>query len=147
MSKIVANYTVLADEVNVNVKIVEGEDFVKLYKISIPEVSSATLALLDSIKEALIKETKIGGEELFDQTIIGRLKLEFRNKAESIINKRIPNIEKKTKDFTYKHLKVFERTLNELQFFSNPQDPNPDNIPVKSTANDFLKNPVHKEKK
>ena len=69
MSKIVANYTVLADEVNVDVKIVEGEDFVKLYKISIPEVSPATMALLDSIKEALIKETKIGGEELFDQTI------------------------------------------------------------------------------
>ena len=99
MSKMISEYQVVADNVSVNVNIVEGEDFVKLYKISIPEVSSATLAFLDSLKEELIKESKIGSEEIFDQAVIEKLKKEFEIKAENIIETRVPKIDKKIKQF------------------------------------------------
>ncbi len=97
MAREIDTYEVISDEIKVNVSIVEGEDFVKLYKISVPEISSATLVLLDSVKEALLREAKIGAEDIFNQAVIGKLKEEFRKKAREIIDKKLPNTPDKTK--------------------------------------------------
>lgn len=122
MSKVIAEYKVVADQVSVNVNIVEGEDFVKLYKISIPEVSSATLAFLDSLKEDLIKESKIGTEEIFDQNIIDRLKIEFKNKAEKIIENKVPKIDSRIKDFLIGSLLHDMLGLGKIEIFLADKD-------------------------
>lgn len=86
---IIKSYDVIAEGLRTNVKIVKGEDFTLLYKISIPPISPATSALLSSIKEELLKEAKVSGEEMFDPDVIKKLKENFAKKAEDIIEKKI----------------------------------------------------------
>lgn len=104
MKGIIESYSVIADEINADVEIVDGEDFVRLYKISIPYASPATVALLDSVKEDLLKESKIGAEEIFDPAVITKLKVEFSKKAEVIIEKKVPGISTDIKGFLIGYL-------------------------------------------
>jgi len=92
MEKILKEYDFVADDVRVKAKVIKGGDFVLLYKISIPLLSPATSAVLMSVKEDLLREAKLGGEELFDPAAIQRLKEEFVIKADSLLEKKIPSI-------------------------------------------------------
>ncbi len=96
---VLVEYTVSSDNVDANIKIVSGEDYVSLYKLSIPETSQATIALMDSVKEELLKTSKMGIEEIFNPDGIKRLKEDFKKRAEVIVSKKIPNISERTKDF------------------------------------------------
>ena len=87
---ILKTYNIQLDDTKVQVRIVEGEDFVSLYKVASPEMSKASIALMDSIREDLLKDSKIGMEEIFDSSSIKRIKSDFKKKAELISLKKLP---------------------------------------------------------
>ncbi len=94
---ILKTYNVQADDIKVQVKIVSGEDFVYLYRVASPEISKASIALMDSVKEDLLKDSKIGMEEIFDPSSIKKIKADFKKKAELIVNRKIPGLDEKTR--------------------------------------------------
>ncbi len=98
MSKILATYEVIADRLKAEVKIISGSDIVTLYEISVPFASPATSAILLSVKEDLLRESKIGGEEIFDPTAIENLKADLMVKAGALLEKRLPGISDITKE-------------------------------------------------
>jgi archaeal flagellar protein FlaI len=97
--KILKNYSLPMNKFNVRIDIVEAGDFTAEYRLSVPKMSAATLALLDTIKDELLKESKIGMEEMFDTSRIKALTKEFEIKAETLITKSMPNIPQNIKDF------------------------------------------------
>lgn len=97
MKKVIKAYSITTDNLKADVKIVRSEDFVINYDISIPSISPATSAILLSIKEELIKESKIGGEEIFDPSALEKLKEDFIAKARLLVGKKIPDISEDTK--------------------------------------------------
>lgn len=90
-------YDVDVDGLKVRINVVSKRDVTSAYEVSIPEISLATTALLDSVKEDLLKETKIVTEDIFDTLSVTRLKDEFRKKASMLIEKAMPKIPDKTK--------------------------------------------------
>ncbi len=91
-------YEITADNLKVEVKIIDKEDFTKIYHVSIPEISPATSALLDSVKEDLLKEAKISPEEIFDPSRATAMKEEFRKRANLLMTKKVPSVSEKTKN-------------------------------------------------
>jgi len=104
MGKIVKTYEVPVDERKVRVNIVDGDDLVKLYKVKSPPISAATQSILESVKEDMLKETKIGAQEVFDARAIERLKKEFTEKSDKIISKKLPALSPAVKKTLVSHL-------------------------------------------
>jgi len=120
--KILKTYTIDADKMKIKVDIVAGQDFTMLYKVSIPSVSEATKALLDSVKEELLKETRIGTEEIFDPNKISELKKSFEEKAKEIIEKKIPLTNEKSKDMLIGQLLHEMLGLGNIEILLNDGD-------------------------
>src|SRR3989344_6085793 len=97
MSDIIKTYTVSSEGLTVKVD-VKKEDIVNAYNISIPQINTATLALLESIKEELIKETRIKTEEIFDPTSVKKIKTDFKTRTQKLLERRIPGISVEIKD-------------------------------------------------
>ena len=97
--KIVKSYNVKLDKVLVTIQIADTGGYTNTYKILVPNISEATLALLDSVKDDLLKDAKIGMEEIFDPGRIRKLIIEFQEKTDIMIKKRLPTIPDPTKNF------------------------------------------------
>ncbi len=97
--KLLKKYSVVTGKVHVHVEIVNAGGYTAEYRLSVPKISTATLALLDAIKDDLLKDAKIGMEEVFDSARIKKLTEEFEIKTENIISKRIPNLPEGAKKF------------------------------------------------
>ncbi len=97
--KVIKKYSVSINKINVNVSVVDTGGYIAEYRISLPKISTATAALLDSIKDDLLKESKIGTEEVFDPARIRKLVAEFGTKAEMLIAQKLPSISTSAKNF------------------------------------------------
>ncbi len=95
---ILKSYTVFCDGMEYNVSVVDKEDYTGTYAIEIPELTPATLAVMESLKEDLLKEANVGLNEIFDVTRVSYLKEKFRSTAERLIDAKIMRIDKKKKD-------------------------------------------------
>jgi len=98
-TKILQKYNIKLNRVQIFVNIVDAGGYVKEYHLMVPKISEATHALLDSVKEELLKEAKIGMDEIFDQERIKKLISEFEIKTKLLIDERLPNISENTKNF------------------------------------------------
>ncbi len=133
-------YEIDVDGLTARVNIVSKKDLTTLYEISVPETSPGTQALMDSVREDLLKETKFSAEELFDPQALKQLKDEFRRKASVLIEKRM-KIPEKTKAVLVASLVHDMLGLGQLEIFL--ADKNLEEIVVNSS-----KEPVwvyHKE--
>jgi len=91
--KILDKYIISSDKVFGNVKIVkEPNEFVPIYKLSLPEVERGTLILLDQIKEKLISEMKLSVSDLLDPRKIIEIKKKFYLKSLEIMERQMPNL-------------------------------------------------------
>lgn len=95
---ILKSYTVFCDGLEYKASIVSKEDYTSQYIIEIPELSAATMAVIESLKEDLLKEANIGMNEVFDTTRVAYLKEKFKSIAEKLIESKISKIEKSKKD-------------------------------------------------
>jgi archaeal flagellar protein FlaI len=91
-------YNIICDGMQYEASIVTKEGYTNQYMIEIPEPSTATAAILESVKEGILKESNISLAEIFDPNKIDYIKNVFRKLAESILDRKMPNINKKKKD-------------------------------------------------
>jgi flagellar protein FlaI len=97
--KIIKSYSIKLEKVHITIHIADTGGYTNVYKVLVPNISEATLALLDSVKDDLLKDAKIGMEEIFDPSRIKKLITEFQEKTDVMIKKRIPSIPESTKNF------------------------------------------------
>ncbi len=90
-------YTINADGIDVEVRISKG-DIINEYQITIPQINTATLALLDSVRQEMLKETRIKIEEIFDIAAIKKLKSNFTSQARKVLERKMPGIDRNASD-------------------------------------------------
>ena len=117
--EILESYKVQCEDVSVDVKIVGGLGKSITYEVSISEISNATLALLDEVKNILIAEVQITAKEIIDPKVIDTLKERFRKKASDILVEKLTAIDAPTKDFLINHLIREMLGLGKIEFLLN----------------------------
>ena len=117
--EVLESYKVQCEEVSVDVKIVGGLGKSITYEVSISEISNATLALLDEVKNILIAEVQITAKEIIDPKVIDTLKERFRKKASDILVEKLTAIDAPTKDFLINHLIREMLGLGKIEFLLN----------------------------
>ncbi|MEM2918056.1 MAG: ATPase, T2SS/T4P/T4SS family [Candidatus Altiarchaeota archaeon] len=126
--KILETYEIDSEGIKTKVEIVE-KDHVPLYRILIPEVDTATGALLDSIKERLIGKIEITSE-IFEPEVMNKLKEEFKKDAEFLLDSELPELDKKIKENFILNLLNELLGLGKIEFFLN--DPSIEEVVVNS---------------
>lgn len=95
--KLLETYDIESEGTKTRVEVVI-KDYVPLYRLIIPEVDVATLALLDDIKERLIGAVDMSTTEVLDPKLMSELKEEFREDANMLLEEELPNISKDIKE-------------------------------------------------
>ncbi len=98
-SKTLENYIIKLENVSINIAIVDTNGYTNEYHVMVPNISAATIALLDSIKDELLKEANIGMEEIFDPAKIRKLMGSFRDKTDTMIQFKLPTLNEETRNF------------------------------------------------
>src|SRR3989338_3294187 len=118
--RVLESYKIEADNVEVEVDIVDDKDsFVKMYLLNIPEYGPGTRALLDSLKGSIISEATIEAEKMFDVKFVSALKERFSRRAESILQKELPNITPEIKNTLIGMLLQEMLGLGRIEFLLN----------------------------
>lgn len=92
-------YTIEADGVKVNINITTTSGKTNFYKLSAPELTKPTIALIDEIKRELITEVNVSAAEILDPKIMDTLKERFKKKAEQLLKAKLSRINEETKIF------------------------------------------------
>lgn len=91
-TKILENYDVKADNVAVEVQVVEAEnEFVRQYLLSIPEYGLGTKALLENLKASIITDAGINAEKMLNPKFMKELKARFAEKAGKLLQRELPD--------------------------------------------------------
>lgn len=99
MSDVKEEYQVEADGVPAKVKIVETEEeYVLNYLVDRPEIDTATEAVLQELKEKVVKHVNLSAEEFVDSKELDEVKNKFRNEAVDLLKDELPNTNQQTKD-------------------------------------------------
>src|SRR3989344_7277885 len=131
--RVLESYKVEADKVQVEVDIADDkESFVKMYLLNIPEYGPGTRALLDSLKGNIISEATIEAEKMFDVKFVSALKDRFSKRAESILQKELPNITPEIKNTLIGMLLQEMLGLGRIEFLLN--DANLEEIVINTSA-------------
>lgn len=98
--KVINSYYVKSENIKVKVEIkqVPGE-FTLIYNLAFPKFDKATRALIDDVKTNIVATTPLPTGKLLDAKLIMILKKEFREKAETILDKEIPDLEANKREF------------------------------------------------
>jgi len=113
-----ASYRVNANGYYANVRIYKSEkEFVPIYHVSLKRINKATLAVLDEIRERLVKEMPVAEREARDPEEIERSKREFLARVKREIRKVIPKIEKEDLNFLAGYLLNNIIGLGEIEIF------------------------------
>src|SRR3989344_4347487 len=115
---ILEKYQIELDKVNVTVSIMKEKSGVT-YNIQTPEISVATNALLDEIREELISVTTVGMNEIIDQNAFKQIKSKFAQEAEALIKEKLPNIDETIKDSFIGRLMQDMLGLGKIEFLIN----------------------------
>ncbi len=91
-------YQVEADGVPANIEIVDLEDeYVLKYRVSRPEIPTATEAVLDDLKEKVVKQVKLSTEEFVDSKALQDVKEKFTDEALDLLDEELPETSEDTK--------------------------------------------------
>jgi flagellar protein FlaI len=92
--KLLDNYILTSDDVHFDVKIIDIDDYVPHYMVSMPRIDFVTRALLDETKRSLIGEVKIETRDVFDSMKFQKLKVKFTTRAKD----KLRNVLKKSSE-------------------------------------------------
>lgn len=118
--KVVETYEVEADNVTIEVSIIEREDlFVREYFLNFPEYGAGTKALLNNLKTSIITESSIKTEKMLDPKFITEMKIKFRERAIKILTKEMPQMDESTRNILAGILLHEMLGLGKLEFLLN----------------------------
>ncbi|MBM3309284.1 MAG: CpaF family protein [Candidatus Altiarchaeales archaeon] len=119
--KIIDRYEIESDGAKTPIKIV-AEGNTRVYKIVIPKIDVATSALLDDIKDKLIRGVEIGADEMQTEDSLENLKKTFKENADAIITEELPKLDEEVRDYFVTSLLNELLGLDEIEFFlADPQ--------------------------
>ncbi len=127
----IESYKVQSDQIETTVKIVSTVGKNLKYELVIPELSVATMALLDGIRNQLVIETTITTSEILDPKIIESLKQKFSSKAKYLLEQQLPKLQENVKAYLVGSLLHEMLGLGNVEFLMN--DPNLEEIVITSS--------------
>ena len=126
---ILESYTIEVDKARIEVKIRKDNEGIK-YELSIPEISVATAALLNEIRNELVTIVNISMKELVDPEAFAAIKSRFISDAQRLLKEKLPHIEGQTETFLVGMLMQDMLGLGKIEFMIN--DPNLEEIVIQS---------------
>lgn len=124
-------YEIESEGVKTTIQIVK-KNFVLYYKLTVPQVDIATVALLDDIKDRLISGVEMTTSEILDPKQLGQLKNDFTEQAEIILEKELPGLDAEVKQHFVIGLIHELLGLDQIEYFLN--DPRLEEIVVNSSS-------------
>src|SRR3989338_3217138 len=94
---ILDTYRITESGFNLEINITSAPGRVKIYEVTRQDIPKATSALLDRIKQDLIKTVRISAEEILDPKIINELKRRFQVRAEELLLQKLPKLDQRMK--------------------------------------------------
>ncbi|RLI98244.1 MAG: CpaF family protein [Candidatus Aenigmatarchaeota archaeon] len=96
--KIMEYYSVTADDVPAKIKVRMSRDsFVPIYEVTFPELETATVAVMDEIREELIMDLDIKPVEVINPDEMKKLKERFMEKTAKLVDQKIPHLSSEKK--------------------------------------------------
>ncbi len=130
--RVIESYKVEADGVEAEVEIVESiSEYVPMYILKSPKIDVATKAILNAIREELIKMVEISTKEFVDPGAVTNLKKRFRAKALEMIESYLPTLSEREKNILAGSLIHEMLGLEDIEFFI--ADPHLEEIVVNSS--------------
>jgi len=124
-------YEVEADEVKAEVTIADDpKEYVPVYLLERPMLDIATKAILNAIREELIKLVELSTKEFVDPTAFLSVKMKFKKKAMELIDRYLPTLREKEKKILAGSLIHEMLGLEDLEFLI--EDPHLEEIVVNS---------------
>ena len=110
--------TVISEGVNarINITRTNGRPF---YEVIIPEFSEITNALLDEIRNSIVSEVIVSSSEVLDPEALVGVKKKFSEKANLILDNKVPNIKPATKKLLIGRLLQEMLGLDKIEFLLN----------------------------
>jgi archaeal flagellar protein FlaI len=97
LGNIIAEYQLDANGTTVNVEIIEGLEFVPLYKITFPGIGDATKLLVMSLRTELTSMVPIDPSRMEDKRYLNSLNSKYVDAGNILLDKYIPGTNKETK--------------------------------------------------
>jgi len=92
-------YEIHADNVKAEVIIYhKKDDYVPTYELIYPKIKEATVAILNSIREDLIRSIGIGGREILDPKVMEDVRKKSLEEAKKLIDEHMPHTPKERRD-------------------------------------------------
>lgn len=126
---VLERYSIEVDKARVEVIIRKEKDAAR-YELSIPQLSPATAALLNEIRNELVALTNISMKELTDPEAFLAIKQRFIKDATRILKDKIPSLQKETEEFLVGTLIQEMLGLGKIEFLIN--DPSLEEIVIQS---------------
>ncbi len=118
--KLIESYDISSDYVKTKVDITE-KDHVPLYKLILPTIDVATLALLDDIKERLITGMEVDTTKVMEPELVEDMTKKFKENANSLLDEELPNLDKQIKEHFILDLVHELLGLGKIDFFLDDQ--------------------------
>ncbi|MBU0761747.1 MAG: type II/IV secretion system ATPase subunit [Candidatus Altiarchaeota archaeon] len=92
--KVIEEYLLESDDTHYRVQMIDADDYVLHYKVSIPHIDFVTRALLDETKKTLIGELRIEVKDVYEADKFQKLKVKFEARSKE----KLKNVLKKSSD-------------------------------------------------
>lgn len=116
-------YQVEADGVPARVKILEKEDeYVLNYHVDRPEIDTATEAVLQELKEKIVKHVNLSTDEFVDSKALDNVKDKFREEAMELLEEELPKTNDQTKDILIGNLIHEMLGLGDIEIVLNDEN-------------------------
>lgn len=123
MENIEQKYQVEADGVPAQVKIVDTEeDYVLNYLVNRPEIDTATEAVLQELKEKIVKKVNLSTEEFVDSKALDNVKQKFREEAMDLLERELPETDQQTKEILIGNLIHQMLGLGDIEIVLNDEN-------------------------
>ncbi|MCA9485474.1 MAG: CpaF family protein, partial [Nanoarchaeota archaeon] len=113
--EVLESYDLVVDGAHAKSEIVRDKMGI-VYNLYIPEISKATGALLDDIRDKLITATTVSMKELTDPAMFQKIKMRFMEDARQMLKEKLPHTEKKIEDFLVGKLMQEMLGLGNIEF-------------------------------
>ena len=131
--KVLAEYSLNANGMPINVRIVETQDYVPLYEVMIPGLSDPTKLLLLSLRSELVTMVAVDASRIQDSKYLEEINRKYVESSSVLIDKYLPGTPSETKTLLISYIINMMLGLGDLE--APLADDNLEEITVNGAAN------------